>query len=282
MKIFNDAAEMQSYCLAMKREGKSIGLVPTMGYLHQGHLSLVQAAKKENDLVVVSVFVNPIQFGAGEDYEDYPRDLSHDTDLLENEGVDLCFAPTAKSMYPAAYNTYVQVEGEITQKLCGKSRPGHFKGVTTVVSKLFHICQPDRAYFGQKDAQQVTIIEKMVKELNFPLRIVRVPIMREADGLALSSRNVYLDAQQRQEALVLNRSLQLAREKINQGERDVKNIKQYITDCITASPQAQIDYVEVVDGRDLSAIDEIKGKTLIALAVKFGSTRLIDNLLLEV
>lgn len=282
MKIFNDAAEMQKYCLETKKKGLSIGLVPTMGYLHQGHLALVRTARKENDLVVVSIFVNPIQFGVGEDFEEYPRDLSRDAALLESEGVDACFAPTIKSMYPEGYNSFVQVEGEITQKLCGKSRPGHFRGVTTVVSKLFNICMPDRAYFGQKDAQQVTIVEKMVKELNFPLSIIRVPIVREEDGLAMSSRNVYLDNKQRQEALVLSRSLQEARDMIEKGQKNVAVVKQFIIDYINTSPQAQIDYVEIVNGCDLTELDKIEGKVLIALAVKFGSTRLLDNLLLEV
>jgi len=282
MKIFDNAVEMQKFCLEMKKKNMSIGLVPTMGYLHQGHLALVRAARKENDLVVVSIFVNPIQFGVGEDFEEYPRDLSRDVALLEKEGADACFAPTVKNMYPEGYSTFVQVEGEITQKLCGRSRPIHFRGVTTVVSKLFHICLPDRAYFGQKDAQQAMIVEKMVKELNFPLTVVRVPIVREADGLAMSSRNVYLDEKQRQEALVLNRSLQQAREMIAKGERDVQVVKQFIIDYINTSPQAQIDYVEIVNGEDLSDLERIEGKVLIALAVKFGSTRLLDNILLEV
>lgn len=282
MQIFNDPREMQQWCLQQKREGRLIGLVPTMGYLHDGHLALVREARRRCQTVIVSVFVNPIQFNVGKDFEEYPRDLQHDSDLLDQERVDAIFAPSIKSMYPEGYNSFVEVLGEMAERLCGASRPGHFRGVTTVVSKLFHICLPDLAFFGQKDAQQVLVIEKMVKELNFPLSIVRIPIVREEDGLALSSRNVHLDAEQRQAALVLNRVLKEAGSLIAGGERDVAAIKSFITRTIEASPQARIDYAEIYNADDLTDLGKIGGRVIIALAVWFGTTRLIDNLLVEV
>ena len=193
MQIFDNISSMQEWSLQMRKQGNSIGLVPTMGYLHEGHLSLVKEAIKNCDKVVVSIFVNPMQFGQGEDFEEYPRDLSRDTSILEKMGVDAVFAPTAREMYPSGFSSSVEVSGEIAEKMCGASRPGHFKGVTTVCTKLFHACLPDLAFYGQKDAQQLLIIEKMVRELNFPLKIIRVPTVREEDGLALSSRNVYLE-----------------------------------------------------------------------------------------
>lgn len=282
MKVFDNIREMQMWCKHCKQEGKSIGLVPTMGYLHKGHLALVREARKSCDIVVVSIFVNPIQFGQGEDFADYPRDLKHDIDLLESEKTDAVFAPTAEEMYPSGYNTFVEVLGDITGKMCGASRPGHFRGVTTVVSKLFNICQPDQAFFGQKDAQQVSVVEKMVRELNFPLEIVRVPIVRESDGLALSSRNVYLNAVEKEQALVLNQALQLARQMIEEGERDVETIKTRMAAFIKKMPLADIDYIEIVNQSNLSHLDVIDQKVLVALAVRIGKTRLIDNLLVEV
>ncbi|ADI00937.1 pantoate--beta-alanine ligase [Syntrophothermus lipocalidus] len=282
MQVFTRVQEMQEWSLQQKRLGKKIGLVPTMGYLHDGHLSLVRRAKAECDVVIVSIFVNPLQFGVGEDYEEYPRDLTRDAALLEKEGVEATFAPSVKEMYPQGYSTTVEVGGEITAKLCGKSRPGHFKGVTTVVSKLFNICLPEVAYFGQKDAQQAMIIEKMVRELNFPLRIVRGPIVRESDGLAMSSRNVYLNEEERKSALVLSQALGLARELIENGETSVGKVKEAMINLINSKPFTDIDYVEIYNGEDLSDLAEIKGKVLVALAVRVGKTRLIDNLLLEV
>ena len=282
MRTFTSVTEMQEWCKEQKQAGKTIGLVPTMGFLHQGHMALVREARCSCDIVVVSIFVNPIQFGVGEDFEEYPRDLAKDSLLLEQGQVDAIFAPSIKEMYPLGYNSFVEILGEISQKLCAQSRPVHFRGVTTVVSKLFHICLPDYAFFGQKDAQQVMIIEKMVRELNFPLSIVRVPIVREEDGLALSSRNVYLDAEQRQQALILNRSLYAAQELILSGERNVAIVKSWLKQMINTSPGANIDYAEIYDAHDLAEIEEIKGQVLIALAVKFGTTRLIDNLLVEV
>jgi len=282
MQTFTSIKAMQDWCIEQKRGGKTIGLVPTMGYLHQGHMALVREARRSCDIVVVSIFVNPIQFGVGEDFEDYPRDLEKDSGLLKQGAVDAIFAPSIKEMYPSNYGSFVEVEAEMTKKLCGQSRPGHFRGVTTVVSKLFHICSPDYAFFGQKDAQQVMIIEKMVKDLNFPLSIVRVPIVREEDGLALSSRNVYLNEEQRAQALVLSRSLQAARELIESGEKNVEQVKKLLEKTIKSSPEANIVYAEIYDANDLADIEEIKDRALIALAVKFGTTRLIDNLIVEV
>lgn len=282
MKTITTIKAMQHWAKEQKRAGQTIGLVPTMGYLHQGHMALVGEARQSCDKVVVSIFVNPIQFGVGEDYEDYPRDLAKDSQLLEAGGVDVLFAPAVTEMYPPGYNTFVEVEGEISTKLCARSRPGHFRGVTTVVSKLFLICLPDQAFFGQKDAQQVMIIEKMVRELNFPLGIVRVPIVREADGLALSSRNVYLGLDQRQQALVLSEALQLAGGLIVAGERDAAQIKELLVRTISSTPGTEIVYAEIYDAADLTDVEKITGRVLIALAVKFGTTRLIDNLIVEV
>lgn len=282
MLILDRVGTAQQWCVAQKRAGKTIGLVPTMGYLHEGHLALVEQARQQCDVVVVSIFVNPIQFGVGEDFETYPRDLSRDQAMLEEKGADALFAPSIADMYPSGYNTFVDVGGDITARLCGASRPGHFKGVATVVSKLFNICVPDKAYFGQKDAQQVMVLEKMVLELNFPLEIIRVPIVREEDGLAKSSRNVYLDAEQRRQALALSKALKEAERMIRQGERDVARLKELMRALVTASPQAVIDYVEIYDAVDLGDVDQVDRKVLMALAVKFGSTRLIDNLLVEV
>lgn len=282
MQVFNTVNEMQDWCKEKKRQGLTIGLIPTMGYLHAGHLSLVKEAGRRCDIVVVSIFVNPTQFCAGEDFADYPRDIERDRQALESARVDAIFAPSVHDMYHNGYNSWVEVEGEITTKLCGATRIGHFRGVTTVVSKLFNICLPDAAFFGQKDAQQAMIIEKMVQELNFPLTIVRVPIMREADGLAMSSRNVYLDDEQRQQALVLNRSLKKARQLIEAGEKNAAQLKQVIRNTIASVAQAEIAYVEIYDADDLSDVEEIQSRVLIALAVKFGSTRLIDNLIVEV
>ncbi len=279
MQTFNTINDIQNWCRDQKRQGKSIGLVPTMGYLHAGHLALAAEARSRCDIVVVSIFVNPIQFGVGEDFEDYPRDLRRDSNLLEQAGVDALFAPSVREMYPVGYGSYVEVTGEITEKL---SRPGHFRGVTTVVSKLFNICLPDLAFFGQKDAQQAMVIEKMVKELNFPLQIIRVPIIREADGLAMSSRNVYLNPDQRSQALVLNQSLQKAREAIMAGERDTDRVRNLLQATIGTSPEANVDYAEIYDATTLADVKEIDGSVLIALAVRFGTTRLIDNLIVEV
>jgi pantoate--beta-alanine ligase len=252
-----------------------------MGFLHEGHLSLIRAAKKENDLVVVSIFVNPTQFGVGEDFEAYPRDLDNDAKLSEAAGADVIFNPSISEMYPEKYQTYVEVL-EITNKLCGLSRPTHFKGVTTVVNKLFNIVEPDRAYFGQKDAQQVAVIQKMVRDLNMNVDIIPCPIVREVDGLAMSSRNTYLNLEQRNAALVLSKSLFTAKDMINKGNRDAVEIKEAIIKMINSEPLAAIDYVEIVDALTLNDITTIKDSILIALAIKIGRTRLIDNILVEV
>jgi len=264
------------------RNGKSVGLVPTMGFLHEGHLSLIKRAREENDLLVVSLFVNPTQFGPGEDLESYPRDLEKDADSCSAEGADILFAPDAGEMYFEDYGTYVEVSGGLTKGLCGKSRPTHFRGVTSVVSKLFNIVEPDRAYFGQKDAQQVAVIKRMVRDLNFDVEIVVCPIVREADGLAKSSRNIYLSEVERKAALVLNRSLKAAAERISSGERNGDEIKAMVENMIKQEPLSAIDYVEVVDAENMKPLEILKGSVLLALAVRFGKARLIDNIRLEV
>ncbi|MBO8170743.1 MAG: pantoate--beta-alanine ligase [Bacillaceae bacterium] len=258
---------------------QKIGLVPTMGYLHEGHLSLVKKARETCDIIVMSIFVNPLQFGPGEDFERYPRDIARDEQLAEKEGVDILFTPSVEEMYPSPVKTTVHVKG-ITDTLCGASRPGHFDGVATVVSKLFHIVQPDYAFFGQKDAQQVAVIEQMVQDLNMPVDIIPCPIVREADGLAMSSRNVYLSPEEREQATVLYQSMQEAKRKIEQGESDAFRIRSLIMQKIREKKLAEIDYVEVLTYPGLEPIADIGGKRIIiALAVKFGQTRLIDNMI---
>jgi len=281
MEIVKTIKEVREIVLQQQKNGRTVGLVPTMGYLHKGHLSLVETAKRNNDFIVMSIFVNPTQFGKNEDYDKYPRDLERDAQLAESAGVDVIFAPEVGEMYPEDYKTYVNVEG-ITEILCGKSRPGHFRGVTTIVSKLFNIVKPQRAYFGQKDAQQAAVIKKMVKDLNFDIEIVTCPIVREEDGLAMSSRNVYLDEQQRKSALVLSKALFEAQRQVVEGERSKQKILDNILKMLHTEKSAEIDYVEIVNADTLEEIEEIKGKVLIALAVRFGTTRLIDNIVLEV
>lgn len=281
MKIIETVKEMQEISNRTIGMGKSIGFVPTMGYLHQGHMSLIKKAREENDFVVVSIFVNPTQFGIGEDLETYPRDLQRDSILCENEGADILFYPSTREMYSLRYKTYVEVE-DITRVLCGASRPGHFKGVTTVITKLFNIVKPHRAYFGQKDAQQLAVIQQMVEDLNFDVTIVPCPIVREEDGLAMSSRNTYLDAGQRKAALILSKTLFKAKEMIDGGMRSAAGVIDFMTQNIQSEPLAAIDYIEIVDAKTLEKVIHIKGDVLIALAVKIGKTRLIDNLRLEV
>lgn len=277
MKTVKTISEVRAFVDEKRRAGNRIGFVPTMGFLHEGHASLMKAAKEKCDVVIVSIFVNPTQFGPGEDLETYPRDLIRDQNTCEAVGVDLIFAPEATEMYPEGYSTYVDCEGEITKQLCGASRPTHFKGVTSVVAKLFNIVQPDFAFFGQKDAQQVAVIEKMVRDLNMTVKVVPCPIVRESDGLAMSSRNTYLSVEQRKEALVLSQSLDIAKSKILEGERDADKIKAAIEDHIQSSPLAEIDYVSLVNVKTLLPLVTIEDEFLIALAVKFGKTRLIDN-----
>jgi pantoate--beta-alanine ligase len=277
MEIISTVGELQNKIKDWKKEGQTIGLVPTMGFLHEGHLSLVRGARQGNDRTAVSIFVNPKQFGPAEDYQVYPRDFNRDAVLLEKEGVDLVFYPPVEDMYPAGYKTYVEVE-DLENKLCGRSRPGHFRGVCTVVLKLFNLIQPDEAYFGWKDAQQVLILKKMVEDLNLTVKIRPMPLIREKDGLALSSRNVYLNSQERQAALVLYHSLELAERLIKTGERQAAKIRQQMIDLISAEPLARIDYAEIVDFETLEPLETIGREALVALAVYFGKTRLIDNL----
>jgi len=283
MKVITLVSEMQSISKKLRFEGKTIGFVPTMGYLHEGHLSLVRASKSDCDVTVVSIFVNPIQFGPKEDLSKYPRDFERDKKLLEKEGVDFIFYPTEQEMYPKGFSTTINVEG-VTKNLCGASRPGHFRGVTTVVGKLFNIVSPDKAYFGQKDYQQLITIKKMVKDLNFPIEIVGMPIVREKDGLAMSSRNTYLNAEERVSALCLYKSIILAKQLIADGERNVENILKSIEQLIKNTPFTKIDYIKFCDPETLEYIEEgeIKGRILLALAVFVGNTRLIDNAILEV
>lgn len=265
---------------AWKREGLTVGFVPTMGYLHEGHKSLMEAARANNDKVVVSVFVNPMQFGPNEDLESYPRDFEKDSALCESVGVDLIFHPEPEEMYADGFCSYVDMNG-LTTELCGKSRPIHFRGVQTVVLKLFNIVKPDRAYFGQKDAQQLAVIRRMVKDLNVDTEIVGCPIVREADGLAKSSRNTYLNPDERKAALILSRSLKLGRELIENGETDSNAVIKAITDSINTEPLAKIDYVDVVDFDTITPVDRIGKSVLVAIAVYIGKTRLIDNFIIE-
>jgi len=282
MKIIKTVAELRAFIKPKKKKGKSVGFVPTMGFLHEGHLSLVRASKAENDVTVVSIFVNPTQFGEGEDLDAYPSDIDGDSNQLSSEGVDVLFLPSVIEMYPKGYATYVDVEGDMTGVLCGSSRPGHFRGVSTIVSKLFNMVAPDRAYFGQKDAQQVSVIQRMVRDLNIDIEIIPCPIYREADGLAMSSRNTYLTETERLDALVLSQALAIAREAIEAGEHSKDKIIKRIVDKIQTVDYAIIDYVEIVDALTLNEIETLKGEILIALAVKIGKPRLIDNLRLEV
>ena len=280
MRTIKTIKEMKQVIKDLKKEGKTIGFVPTMGYLHEGHLSLIRESVKRSDKTVVSVFVNPTQFSPGEDYDRYPRDIERDRKLLEIEKVDYLFYPSVEEMYPEGYKTYVETV-DLQDKLCGRSRPGHFRGVCTVVLKLFNIVQPDIAFFGQKDAQQAIIIKRMVKDLNLDIKIEVMPIIREEDGLAMSSRNTYLNPEERKQATVLYRSLQLAEELIEKGERNSELIISKMRELIEAEPSARIDYVEIVDLEELNPIKEIKDKALIALAVYIGNTRLIDNMIVS-
>ncbi len=279
MEIIRTISEMRTAVRKARLEGGTVGLVPTMGYLHKGHLSLISRATQANRLVVVSIFVNPLQFGPEEDFGSYPRDLEGDCALAAQAGADIIFAPAVEEMYPGKTLTQVEV-ALLGDWLCGRSRPGHFRGVTTVVSKLFNIVQPDKAYFGEKDAQQLAIIKQMVLDLNFPVEIVPVSIVREEDGLAMSSRNVYLSAQARSDALVLNGALQQARRLYGAGERNSAKIRQEMLKMIEDAPGANVDYVEICDRSNLQPIESIDKGALVAVAVRFGKTRLIDNITL--
>lgn len=280
MEIIHTPEAMQQRALDLKRAGRVIGLVPTMGFLHEGHLSLMQLARERCDLLVASIFVNPTQFGPNEDLDAYPRDFAHDESLCEQAGVDLIFYPEPKTMYADDASVWVNEE-LLSDGLCGASRPAHFRGVCTVVAKLFNLVQPDLAVFGEKDAQQLRIIERMVRDLNFPVEIARGPIVRDPDGLAMSSRNKHLSEEQRAAALCLRRSLDKAEELFGGGERGAEVLRNAMVDLIASIPGAELDYIEVVDDISLAEVRKINGNALIALAVKFGAVRLIDNTVLH-
>ena len=282
MQTITTKKELKTAINAARMAGKTIGFVPTMGFLHQGHLSLIRRARQENDLVVASIFVNPTQFAPNEDLDAYPRDARRDSEMMAAAAVDIAFFPTVEELYPNGYMTYVEIKGPMTQVLCGQSRPTHFRGVTTIVTKLFNIVTPHHAYFGQKDAQQAAVIRKMATDLDFDLEIVVCPTVREPDGLAMSSRNSYLTAQQRMQAPVLNRALRDTRKMIEKGERNATIVSDRIKAMIGGAEGAVIDYVSVVDAGTLAPAQTISGEVLIALAVKFGKTRLIDNIQIKV
>jgi pantoate--beta-alanine ligase len=280
MKVCKTIDDMRSSVRPVRREGKRLGFVPTMGALHEGHLSLMRAAKAKCDVVAVSIFVNPLQFGPGEDLAKYPRTFERDIGMLEKEAIDILFAPTPEEMYPAGAVTYVTVEG-LSGKLCGRSRPGHFRGVTTVVAKLFHIVEPDMAFFGQKDAAQATIIRRMVQDLNLPVKIVVCPIGREPDGLAMSSRNAYLTPPERKSALVLHRSLLQVKTQFDQGERTAAKLIEAGRQLLAQEPAVRLDYFEIVDPTTLDPMQQAASGALVAIAAFVGNTRLIDNIVLE-
>ena len=279
MHIVSSAADMTAFSKEAQHTGKRVGFVPTMGALHEGHLSLARAARTQTDVVVVSIFVNPTQFGPNEDFAKYPRSFERDREMIETERADCIFCPSVEEMYPPGATTWVTVEG-LSEKLDGRSRPGHFRGVTTVVSKLFNIVQPDSAFFGQKDAAQVAIIRKMVRDLNFPVKIVVCPIVRESDGLAMSSRNAYLSPEERKRALVLRRSLRRVEELVEGGEHSAAKLIAAGRQVIADAPSVRLDYFEIVDRDTLDPLQHASAKALVAVAAYVGSTRLIDNIVL--
>lgn len=280
MEIATTIKETREIIKEWRRQGLSIGLVPTMGFLHEGHESLIRKSVQDNDRTIVSIFVNPMQFGKNEDLETYPRDLERDSRLCLEDGVDLIFNPTPEEMYPDQFFSFVDMT-TITGGLCGSDRPDHFRGVCTVVSKLFHITAPDRAYFGQKDAQQLSVIKKMVRDLNFDLEVIGCPTIREADGLAKSSRNTYLSQEERRAATVINCTLRYAEDALAGGERNAVALREDLIRMLRLEPLAQIEYVEIVDWKILQPIKKLEKPALIAVAVKFGKTRLIDNFIWE-
>lgn len=282
MRIVTRSEDMQRLSIEYKRQGKTVGFVPTMGYLHEGHTSLINIAHKHADVVVVSIFVNPIQFGPSEDYDRYPRDIERDKEILEKMGVDVMFYPSVDDMYPKGFTTYVEVKG-LSDKLCGRYRPGHFRGVTTVVAKLFNIVMPDVAVFGEKDAQQAIIIKRMVRDLNFPVKIIVGPTVREPDGLAMSSRNEYLTEEERKVAPAIYQSLLLAKSLVEQGERDTSKIIAAMQEFLSKYDRIKVEYIEIVDKEELNPIERLeKGEALIAIAAYLGKARLIDNISVKV
>ncbi len=281
MLICRTINEIREFVRQARERGRTIGLVPTMGYFHEGHLSLIREAKKACAAAVVSIFVNPLQFGPQEDFHRYPRDFERDQKMARETGVDAIFSPTVEEMYPEGFCTHVEVSGGLTECLCGLSRPGHFRGVATVVAKLLNIVLPDKAFFGWKDAQQALVIRRMVRDLNMPVEIITVPTVRESDGLAMSSRNVYLDPREREAARVLYRSLQLAERAAVGGERDVAQLQKAVRQEIASEPLAQIEYVEIRALPGLEPVSRLQGPALLALAVRIGKTRLIDNTVLD-
>ena len=280
MKVLSTIAEITEYTAELKKAGKTIGLVPTMGALHEGHLTLMRAARADNDVVIASVFVNPIQFGPNEDYDKYPRMFEADCAKLESVNVDAVFHPDPAEMYPQGFCTYVNGDGEFTRKLCGASRPGHFRGVATVVTRLMNLSRADRAYFGQKDAQQVCVIKRFVNDLNIPVQVVMVPINREDSGLARSSRNAYLSDTEKQQALCLSRSLRKAEAAYAGGEKNVAALLKIVRDELAAEPAADVEYVELYDFPTLEPIETVEKESLMAMAVRIGKTRLIDNIII--
>ncbi|PLV59815.1 pantoate--beta-alanine ligase [Thermotoga sp. KOL6] len=279
MRVIETIEEMKRFSEEMRERKKTIGFVPTMGYLHEGHLSLVRRAREENDVVVVSIFVNPTQFGPNEDYERYPRDFERDKKLLKEEKVDCVFHPSVEEMYPSDFSTYVE-ETMLSRHLCGKSRPGHFRGVCTVVAKLFNIVKPHRAYFGQKDAQQFRVLRRMVRDLNMDVEMIECPIVREPDGLAMSSRNVYLSPDERTQALALYQSLKIAENLFMNGEKNANRIKEEMIKHLSKFDKVKIDYVEIADEETLEPVEQIDRRVIVAIAAWVGKARLIDNTIL--
>lgn len=280
IQIAKEVKDVRTQVKEWKKQGLTVGFVPTMGYLHEGHASLMKCAKEQCDKVVVSIFVNPMQFGVNEDLDSYPRDLEADTKLCESIGVDLIFHPEVSEMYAEGFCSFVDMNG-LTKELCGKSRPIHFRGVCTVVNKLFNIVTPDKAFFGQKDAQQLAVICRMVKDLNMDIEIVGCPIIREEDGLAKSSRNTYLNEEERKAALILSKTIRLGEQMVKDGVKDTKELVEAMKENISKEPMARIDYVEAVSMDTIEKIDTIEGKVLVAMAVFIGKTRLIDNFIVE-
>ncbi|MCD8148856.1 MAG: pantoate--beta-alanine ligase [Clostridiales bacterium] len=280
MQVVKTIKEVKDTVKGWKKEGLTVGFVPTMGYLHEGHGSLIQRAREENDKVVVSIFVNPMQFGPTEDLASYPRDLAKDSAYCESLGADLIFNPEPEEMYTDSFCSYVDMS-VLTEELCGLSRPVHFRGVCTVLTKLFNIVQPDRAYFGQKDAQQLAIVKHMVEDLNMDLEIIGCPIIREEDGLAKSSRNTYLSAEERKAALILSKTIALGQKMVAEGETDAVKLVEAMKANIETEPMARIDYVKAVDGLTMQQVTEVKAPLLVAMAVYIGKTRLIDNFMIQ-